>query len=104
MLLKRGVFLLQALALGLIEALDAGLARLLLHFSLQGRVEVVLDVVIGAAGEELRDLGPSIAVLEMQIKNFLVLFFRPPVLLDVRVQVVVPALSALLTHAAVQVL
>ena len=65
---------------------------------------MVLNVVIGAAGEELRDLGPSIAVLEMQIKNFLVLFFRPPVLLDVWVQVVVPPLATLLSNATLEVM
>jgi hypothetical protein len=33
----------------LVEALDLGLVSLLFHFAFQGRVEVVLDVVVGPA-------------------------------------------------------
>ena len=43
--------------------LNPGLTRLLLHPSLERRVEVVLDVVVRAAMQKASDLGPAIAVL-----------------------------------------
>jgi len=97
------LLLLDALRLTLVEALDAGLTGLLLHFSLERGVEVVLDVVVSAAREKLRDFRPSVAVLQVQVQNLLVFFFSPPVLLDVGVQMVVPSLAALLADASFEV-
>lgn len=49
--------------LALVQVLNPGLTRLLLHPSLERRVEVVLDVVVRAAMQKASDLGPAIAVL-----------------------------------------
>ena len=65
---------------------------------------MVLDRVVRAALENLGDLGPLVvddAVHEEEDPLFLLV---PVDLLDARVQVVVPALAALLPHATVQVL
>ena len=102
--LSLGEPLSHSLGLALVELLDASLATLLLHLALERGIEVVLDVVVGAARQVLGDLRPPVAVLEMKFQNSLVLLFRPSVLLDVRVQVVVPPLTALLADASGQVL
>jgi hypothetical protein len=49
--------------LALVQVLNPGLTRLLLHPSLERRVEVVLYVVVRAAMQKASDLGPAIAVL-----------------------------------------
>lgn len=49
--------------LALVQVLNPSLTRLLLHPSLERRVEVVLDVVVRAAMQKASDLGPAIAVL-----------------------------------------
>lgn len=75
-----------------------------MYFLFHGRVPVVFDAVVGPALEHLRDLGPLVAELSvLQIENPLFVF-APRNFLDFRVQVVVPALSALLADAAGQVL
>ena len=51
---------------------------------------MVLDGVIGAAGQVLGDLGPPVAKLLVQLVDELVLALRPRRLLDVGVQVVMP--------------
>ena len=56
-------------------------------------------MVVGPARKILGDLGPAIAELLVRVDDGLVLLRRPFVLLDVRVQVIVPALAALLTNA-----
>ena len=65
---------------------------------------MILDRVVGASLEHLSDLGPLVvddAVHQEQDPLFLLV---PVDLLDARVEVVVPALAALLAHSAVQVL
>lgn len=52
---------------------------------------MVLYVVIGAPGEFLGDLRPAIAVDLVQLQDHQIFLPGPLVLLDVRVQVVVPA-------------
>ena len=51
---------------------------------------MVLDGVVGAAGQVLGDLGPPVAELLVQLVDELVLALRPRRLLDVGVQVVMP--------------
>ena len=94
----------HALRLALVELLDAGLATLLLHLALEGRVEVVLYVVVGASGEVFRYLGPAVPILEVELEDARILLLSPSILLDIGVQMVVPALPALLADAARQVL
>lgn len=53
-------------------------------------------MVISAAREELGDLGPAIAVDLLGLDDLDVLLPRPLILLDVRVQVVVPPFATLL--------
>ena len=65
---------------------------------------MILDRVVGASLEHLSDLGPLVvddAVHQEQDPLFLLV---PVDLLDARVEVVVPALAALLAHSAVQML
>jgi len=57
---------------------------------LQSRVEVVLYVVVRSPGKQLGDLRPLVSHVLVQLNNFLVFFFSPLVLLNIRVQVVVP--------------
>lgn len=70
-----------------------------LELPLQCGVEPVLYVVVGPARKILGDLGPAIAELLVRVDDGLVLLRRPFVLLDVWIQVIVPALAALLTNA-----
>lgn len=44
---------------------------------------MIFNVIVRSTVQILRDLRPSIAVLQMEVQNFLVLFFGPPILLDV---------------------
>jgi hypothetical protein len=60
------------------------------HLSLEGGVEVVLDVIVGPTWQVLCDLRPSIAQFPVCLDNHQVLFVSPLVLLNVRVQVIVP--------------
>lgn len=74
------------------------------QLALHGRVPVVLDRVVGATFENLGNLCPLVvddAVHEEKNPLFL---FIPVNFLNSRVEVVVPTLSALLAHAAIQVL
>jgi len=48
------------------------LAGSLFELPFQSRVVVVLDMVVGAAGEALRDFRPAVAEDFVQLKNFLV--------------------------------
>ena len=61
-------------------------------------------MVVCAAGQELGDLAPLVAILLVRLHNLSIFFGRPLVLLYVRVQVVVPALATLLADAARQCL
>lgn len=64
---------------------------------------MIFNVIVRSSIQILGDLRPSISVLQMEVQNFLVLFFGPPILLDIWVQVVVPTLSALLADSAFEV-
>jgi len=61
---------------------------------------VILDVIICASFEMLGYFGPPITVLDVEVENFLVFFIRPFVLLNIRIQMVMPAFSALLSDSA----
>lgn len=65
---------------------------------------MILDGVVGAAFEDLGDLGPLVAHNAMHEEEDPFLLFVPVDLLDARVEVVVPALATLLAYATVQVL
>ena len=52
---------------------------------LKGRVPAVLDGVVRAPRDELRDLRPLVPKLSVRPKQGLLLLFRPGVLADVRV-------------------
>ena len=82
----------------------AQLATVGLVLLLHGRVPVVLDGVVRAAGQVLGYLGPSIAHAHVQVDEERVLVVGPRRLLDVRIEVVVPALATLFAQAAAQVL
>ena len=81
-----------------VKPFNLSLVALLLHLTFEGGVEMVLDVVISAPLEMLGYFRPSVAELLMKSKNLLVLLLSPFVLLNVGIQVVVPAFSALLTY------
>jgi len=68
------------------------------------RVESVLDRIISAAIDTLGDIAPAIAMDQVQPHNEEIFLHRPLSLGDVRVQVVVPALAALLSNATRKVL
>ena len=65
---------------------------------------MVLDGVVRPAGDELGDLGPLVAPLLVRVVDDSVLLVGPGRLLDLRVEVVVPTFSALLSNAALQLL
>ena len=65
---------------------------------------MVLDGVVGATFEDLGDLSPLVADNAVHQKENPLLLFVPVNFLDSRVQMVVPALATLLSHAAVQML
>ena len=71
------------------------------HATLHGAVPVVLDAVVGTALENVGDVGPLVRLVPVQQEqNPLFLTAPSGRSLDHRVQVVVPALSALLTDTA----
>jgi hypothetical protein len=80
--------------------LDGDLLGEAAHVTAHRRVPVVLDGVVGPAGEELRDLGPLVAQPLLRLVNGLLLLLAPGLLLDRRVEVVQPARAALLATAA----
>lgn len=88
----------------LVEPFDACLARLLLHFAFECRVEVILYVVIGASIQKLSYLRPLVAVLHVQLQYFIVFLFTPSIFLDVWIQVVMPTLTALLSNPTLQII
>lgn len=65
---------------------------------------MVFDGVVCAAFEDFGNLSPLIADNPVHQKQNPLLLFIPVDLLDARVQVVVPSLTALLADTAVQVL
>ena len=56
----------------------------------QARIQRALDVVVGAAGQHLCNLGPLVGVLPVQRQQEQVLVARPGVVVDARIQVVAP--------------
>ncbi len=64
---------------------------------------MIFNVIVRPTIQILSNLRPTISILQIKVKNFLVFFFGPPILLDVWVQVVMPALSALLSNSAFEV-
>ena len=81
----------------MIDELHAVLARPLLKLAFQSRVIMVLDVIIGPAFEVFCNLRPAVTIDLVVFKDFVILFRRPFYLLDVRVQVVVPSKSNLIS-------
>lgn len=90
--------------LALVEVLDASLSRLLLHFSLQSTVEVILYMVIGATVQKSRDFGPPVTEFLVEFEDLLVLLLSPPILFYVGVEVIMPALAALLSDTTLYVM
>ena len=82
-----------AVADGTRAAAAAGRATDLAHAA-EGGVPVVLDVVVGATGQVLSDLGPRVPVSLVHLDEDLLLLGRPFALLHLRVQVVQPPLPA----------
>lgn len=74
--------------------------ELLLH----ARVPMVLDGVVSAALKDFGDLGPFVAVVAMHQVQDPLLLLAPADLLDLRIQVVVPSLAALLPNSPREVL
>ena len=74
----------------------------LLHFPLQSRVEPVLDVIVCPPWQEFGDLRPFIAVLPVSRDDLQVLLVGPLILLDIRVQMIMPSLTALLADSSWQ--
>jgi hypothetical protein len=65
-------------------------------FSAQGGIPVVLDGILGAPRDLLGNVGPSVAQLLVHLDQALLFLLRPGVPLDIRPQLVVPPLPALL--------
>ena len=98
-----------------LEVLRISKRRCLIEISLEGafhdgelalhaRIPVVLDRVVGAALEDLGDLGPLV-IHDAVHKEQDPLFFLVPVnFLDSWIQVIVPALATLLSYATIEVL
>lgn len=59
---------------------------------------MIFYLVVGAALQEGGDPGPFIPVKVVGLQQYAVLLLGPLILFDIRVQVVVPPLSALLAH------
>ena len=62
-------------------------------------VPVILYRVVGAAEEDVRDLGPAILCRLLQNEKNPVLFCAPLIFHNERVQMVVPALTTLFSRA-----
>mmetsp|Transcript_55587 Transcript_55587/g.153398 ORF Transcript_55587/g.153398 Transcript_55587/m.153398 type:complete len:304 (+) Transcript_55587:942-1853(+) len=69
-----------------------------------GAVPVVFDRVVGAAGQEFGDLGPTVTEHCVGLEKYLLLLLGPRVLTDGRVQLVVPALAALLAGPSIELI
>jgi len=72
-----------------------------LEFS-EWRVKPVLDVIVYSTGHEFLYLHPLVAVLLMKFHKLKVLSKSPLLLIQVRIDIVVPPFSALLTDASRQ--
>ena len=65
---------------------------------------MVLDCVVGATLEHLGNLGPFVIDDAVHEEEDPLLFLAPIDLLDARIQMIVPSLTALLADATIQVL
>lgn len=72
-------------------------ANRILELSLKGRIEPVFDVVVGSSWEVFSYLGPLVAKLFMSLNNFPIFLRSPLILLDIRVEMIVPSLATLFT-------
>jgi hypothetical protein len=77
-----------------------GLLLLHLEFSLDGGVEVILDVIVCSSRKVLGDLSPLVAELLVSSDDDLIFLLSPLASLDVGIEMVVPSLSALLADSA----
>lgn len=76
------------------ELTDLGIPETFIDAALvlaMGGVEVILDAVVGAAGEFFGDVGPFVSQLLVEIENLLLLVFVNRSLIDVRIQMIVPS-------------
>ena len=80
----------------------ASLARDGRVFASRGGVPVVLHGVLGAAGNRRRDVGPAVPETRVRIHEREFLLLGPRAALDVRPDVVVPALAALFPRPLAQ--
>ncbi len=62
-----------------------------LHLAFQCRIEMVFYMIISSTREKLGDLRPPIPVLHVRFDDQVVFLFRPLVLLNIRIQMVVPS-------------
>ena len=61
---------------------------------------MVFNMIVRAAGQEFCNLGPLVSQLVMRVLNDSPLILRPGAFVDVRVEVIVPALTTLLADPA----
>lgn len=69
---------------------------------LQRGVKVVLNRVVRAAKQQFGYFRPLVAKLLVRVENYAVLLFSPFTVFNIRIQMVMPPLSALLADPAVQ--
>lgn len=68
----------------------------------EGRIEMIFDCIVCAARQKFGDLSPPVAEFPVFLKNDTLLLLGPRQFTDGRVEVVVPALSALFPSAFLQ--
>jgi hypothetical protein len=56
-------------------------------------------VIVGSSWQKLGDFAPFVSVLFVSLNDGSIFFSGPFVFLDVRIQMIVPALAALLTNS-----
>lgn len=66
-----------------------------LHLPLQSRVEVVFDVVVGPAREELCDFRPPVSKLLVGFYDEIVFLLGPFIFLDIGIEMIVPSINTL---------
>ena len=71
-----------------------------LHAKLDALVESILDVIVCASEHIFGDLSPARTEPQIELSNADIFLECPSILLDARVKLVEPALSALLSDAA----
>ena len=83
--------LLEFTLLLMVELFDPSLTGSLFHFSLECRVIMILNVIIGTTFQVLCYLGPAVAIDLVVLKDLVVLFHGPFHLFDVWIEVIVPS-------------